>query len=594
LFAKHNDYALNSGVTIKWRDMQRLEAKSINGRTYYYLSLWGWKNGKCRRLSQKYLGKLEDIARALEGAGPAPEYAVVLDWGLPQALWQEAERAQVGHHVDQLCPKRAQGLSIGDYIGLAAINRACEPVSKQGMPDWFSRTCLPRLWPEASAAQLTSQHFWDHMDLIEAKSAQSIWQQLMDGVLQREQIPLSEICYDGTNFYTFIDTFNLKCHVAKRGKNKQGRCNLRQVSYALFCTTDGHLPLFYDVYEGHRNDAKEFPQVLEKFQRWLKERAGSTWKDTKPTLIFDKGNNSADNFALVDALELPYVGSVKLDEHPDLAQVSNQDARWQPATAPALEGTKSWRVQKEVYGKERTLVMTCNQNLFDSQSATVQNDLTQALSQLAAVQKNLQDRAVGLIKGGTPPTVESIKRKCDQILHRQHLRQLVAITLTLNAAGLVGLSFEALSSAQEKLKDTYLGKTLLITAHQQWTDAQVIRAYRSQFVIEEIFHEMKDRRIGAWWPLHHWTDSKIQVHGLYCTIAVLLRALLWRRAQRAGLHLSMNCLLEKLGQMRQVINVFPSKRAGQPRPEQSVLTKRDETQEKLIEILKLQNAKSAV
>ena len=51
--------------------MQRLEAKSINGRTYYYLSLWGWKNGKCRRLSQKYLGKPEDIARAVAGTGPS-------------------------------------------------------------------------------------------------------------------------------------------------------------------------------------------------------------------------------------------------------------------------------------------------------------------------------------------------------------------------------------------------------------------------------------------------------------------------------------------------------------------------------------------
>lgn len=574
--------------------MQRLEAKSINGHTYYYLSLWGWKNGKCRRLSQKYLGKPEDIARALQGGGPAPDYAVVLDWGLPQALWQEAERAQVAQHVDQLCPKRARGLSVGDYIRLAAVNRACEPVSKQGMSDWFCRTCLPRLWPEASAAQLTSQHFWDHMDLIKPQSVQSIWQQLMDAVLQREQIPLSEVCCDGTNFYTFIDTFNLKCHVAKRGKNKQGRCNLRQVSYALFCTTDGHLPLFYDVYEGNRNDAKEFPQVLERFQRWLKERAGSSWTATKPTLIFDKGNNSADNFALIDSLELPYVGSVKLDEHPDLARISNQDARWQPAMDPALEGTKSWRVQKVVYGKERTLVMTHNQNLFDSQWATVQNDLAQALSRLAAVRKNLQDRAAGLIKGGVAPTIQSIQRKCDQILHRQHLRQLVATAVTHDADGLIGLSFEAPSSAQEKLRDTFLGKTLLMTAHAQWTDAQVIRAYRSQFVIEEIFHEMKDRRIGAWWPLHHWTDSKIQVHGLYCTIAVLLRALLWRRARRAGLHLSMSGLLEKLGQMRQVINVFPSRRGGQPRPEQSVLTKRDQTQDKLIEILELQNPKSAV
>jgi hypothetical protein len=84
--------------------MQRLEAKTIHGRTYYYLSLWGWRNGKCRRLSQQYLGKPEDIARAVSVSGPTPDYALVLDWGLPQALWQEAARAQVVQHVDQLCP----------------------------------------------------------------------------------------------------------------------------------------------------------------------------------------------------------------------------------------------------------------------------------------------------------------------------------------------------------------------------------------------------------------------------------------------------------------------------------------------------------
>ncbi len=72
--------------------MQRLEAKAIHGHTYYYLSQWGWRDGKCRRLSQQYLGKPDDIARAVAGPGPAPEYAVVLDWGLPQALgWRRSE-----------------------------------------------------------------------------------------------------------------------------------------------------------------------------------------------------------------------------------------------------------------------------------------------------------------------------------------------------------------------------------------------------------------------------------------------------------------------------------------------------------------------
>jgi transposase len=256
--------------------------------------------------------------------------------------------------------------------------------------------------------------------------------------------------------------------------------------------------------------------------------------------------------------------------------------------------TKSWRTQQVVYGQERTLVLTYNQNLFESQWATVQHDLAHALSQLAAVRQNLQDRAAGLIKGGTPPTVESVERKCEQILHRQHLPHLVQTTVIRDAAARPQLRYQAGAAAQQQLKDTHLGKTLLITGHKEWSDAQVIRAYRSQFVIEEIFHEMKDRHIGAWWPLHHWTDSKIQVHGLYCTIAVLLRALLWRRARQAGLRLSMNGLLQKLSQLRQVINVFPAKRAGQTKPEQEVLTKRDPTQEKLIEILGLQSPKSAV
>ena len=123
---------------------------------------------------------------------------------------------------------------------------------------------------------------------------------------------------------------------------------------------------------------------------------------------------------------------------------------------------------------------------------------------------------------------------------------------------------------------------------------QVIRAYRSQFVIEEIFHEMKDRHIGSWWPLHHWTDSKIQVHGLYCTIAVLLRALLWRRVRQAGLKVSMKGLLDELEQIQQVINFFPGKHPGQSVVEQPVPTRRNATQDKLVEILGLNPPKVSV
>ena len=45
--------------------MERLEAKQVKGHTYYYYSKWEWVDKRCRRVWQKYLGKLEDIVAAI-------------------------------------------------------------------------------------------------------------------------------------------------------------------------------------------------------------------------------------------------------------------------------------------------------------------------------------------------------------------------------------------------------------------------------------------------------------------------------------------------------------------------------------------------
>ena len=78
-----------------------LRKKIINKNTYYYYSKWGWKDGKCRRLWQKYLGTLEKIAQSVDG-GPPPAYAEVFQWGLPIAMWRECERTQTIEIVNSL------------------------------------------------------------------------------------------------------------------------------------------------------------------------------------------------------------------------------------------------------------------------------------------------------------------------------------------------------------------------------------------------------------------------------------------------------------------------------------------------------------
>jgi len=573
--------------------MERLEAKLISGRTYYYYSRWAWVNGKCRRVWQKYLGTLENIAKAVDG-GPSPLYAEIFQWGLPIALWKECCLAEVIEETDKLCPKRDQGLSIGQYLTIAAINRAILPNSKRSMWEWFSQTALLRHFYHASKTALASQRFWDHMDKISDDTAFSIWENILKGVAKRETIDLSSVSYDGTNFYTFIDTFNIRCEIAKRGKNKQGRNNLRQISYALFCSEDGHLPLFYDIYEGNRNDAKQFPLMLKKFHKFLNDLSGRSCAVPQTTLIFDKGNNSAKNFGLIDSLELNFVGSVKLDEHKDLAQVPNNDPIFKACEAVELEGTKAFRVKKEVYGQERILVVSYNQNLFNAQWLTLQNDISKAIEKLSFLRQKLKDRANGVITRGKVPTLESVKKQCKGMLGRQYLKRIIAVTVTKGPDDIPRLEYTIDTAAVHELSNTYLGKNIIISSREDWDNAKIITAYRSQFIIEDVFKEMKDRNTGSWWPMYHWTDSKIKVHGLYCTIALLIRAVMFRRIRGAGLHLSMKRVLSELDAIREVVNIYPRKRRQNTERRQTVLTKISEVQQQLMSILMLKKEENGI
>jgi transposase len=574
--------------------MERLEAKRVNGHTYYYYSQWARVDNRCRRVWQKYLGKLEDIVAAVQGGGPAPIAAEVFQWGLSQALWQEATRAHLIDLIDRHCPKRRQGLTTGQYLAIAAINRAISPRSKRSMWDWFSQTVLRRRVPSASETALASQRFWDHMDSVTAKAAAAIWKDLLAGVIDREGIDLSAVGYDGTNFYTFLDTFNTRCHLAARGKNKQGRDNLRQVSYALFCAADGQLPLFYDVYHGNRNDSRQFSEVLRRFHQFFSDLSGRPGQAPETTLIFDKGNNSAANFRLLDDLKLKFVGSVKHKEHPELAAVPHTDPRFRGCASPGLKRVKAFRVTKMVAGSERVVVVTYNPKLAQTQWLTLQNDIAKASQRLAELRGRLADRAAGLITGGKRPTLASVQKQCRTVLRRQYLRDVIQVTLDENAEGFVQLASVIDVAALHRIAETHLGKTILISNREEWSDERIITAYRSQFLIEAVFKEMKDRTTGSWWPLNHWTDSKLQVHGLYCTMAQLLRSVMWRRVRRASVKVSLKRLLRELDGIREVVNLYPKRRQSAQPPQQTVLTRLSEVQQRLVAILELEREKHHV
>ena len=197
---------------------------------------------------------------------------------------------------------------------------------------------------------------------------------------------------------------------------------------------------------------------------------------------------------------------------------------------------------KTVAGSERVLVVTYNPKLAHTQWLTLQNDITKASQRLAELQGRLADRAAGLITGGKRPTLASVQKQCRTALRRQHLQDVIQVTVDEGPEGLPRVTYELNAAALQRVAETHLGKTILISNRKEWSDAQIIEAYRSQYLIEAIFKDMKDRTTGSWWPLNHWTDSKLRVHGLYCSMAQLLRSVMWRRVRRAGVKISLKRL----------------------------------------------------
>src|SRR5260370_36843578 len=81
-------------------------------------------------------------------------------------------------------------------------------------------------------------------------------------LIQRFQLDLRALVYDGTNFFTYINT-RTSSQLPQRGHNKQKRGDLRQVNLGLLVSTDFHIPLFPPVYAGNVHDRVAFPSNTE-------------------------------------------------------------------------------------------------------------------------------------------------------------------------------------------------------------------------------------------------------------------------------------------------------------------------------------------
>lgn len=538
--------------------MPSLTRKTIKGHSYYYVRHCQRVDGRPKIVKTTYLGSLDHILQSCQAAQspPPPQTAEVLAFGDIAALYDQALQLNLVNLIDAQVPKRDQGLTVGQYMLLAALNRAAAPTSKSQLAHWYRQTILTRLLP-APLDQLSSQAFWNHMDRISEEDIRLIETRLSQRLIDHFKLNLRTLVYDGTNFFTYINTRN-PATLPARGHNKQKRGDLRQVNLGLLVSTDFHVPLFHKVYTGNVNDSTVFKTVTEELAQRYRQLA----KDCEHiTLIFDKGNNSTEAMDTVEHSPFHFVGSLVPTHHPELLAIPL--SQFQPLAGARFEGCVVYRTKLKVFGQERTVVLTYNEKLLEGQLQGINASLQKARRKLDELQQSLRRRQQGQVKQGKCPTVQTVTRHVDQILSGQFLKTL--LQCEVKKGSVPTLTYRTDTAAFSRLVKRHLGKTILFTDHESWSNEEIVAGYRSQHHIESAFRDMKNPHFLGWAPMFHWTDSKIRVHALYCVLALTLTSLLQRTLHQRGIDLSMARMLELLGEMEELLLLYP-KRSEETKP----------------------------
>lgn len=536
--------------------MPSISKKTIHGKPYYYARECKRVNGKPKIVWQQYLGRAEDIIgalspeRAIPPSFPAPTEAVVTEFGAVVALYDLARRLELVAHIDRHVPKHGNGPTVGAYLLVAILNRCVAPCSKASIAEWFQDTALRRL-VDIEAAQLSSQRFWDNMDRVSRQAIEAIERDVVVHMVHDFQIDLTQVLFDATNFFTFIDTFNDQCTLAQRGKGKEGRQALRIVGLALLVSADFHVPLLHRVYPGNQPDAPTFRSLTASLiARYRQISDGAE----HITLIFDKGNNAQDNLEAIEDSPYHFIGSLVPTHHPDLLAIPAR--RLRSLDEDGLPGVSVYRTTREVFGVERTVVLTSNENLFVAQSRTLLREIAKRQQWLRQLQQQLQRRHTGQVRTGKAPTVDGVTKKVQGWLKARHMKDLFRVHIG-QRGDLPTVPYRFDRRAWQRLQKTLLGKTILFTDNHEWTDVEIVRGYRAQHHVETGFRCMKDPYHICLRPQYHWTDQKIEVHVFCCVLALMLCSLLRRQLHQRGIERSIPDILEQLGKIHEVGVVYP-------------------------------------
>jgi transposase len=496
--------------------MVHLIKKKIKGKTYLYLQETGWIDGKSRRIWQKYLGPEHKI-KEMTQIHLKPEFTIVnLDFGLPIALLNIAEKLDLVNIIDKCTVKREQGISVGKYVLFAALNRCIKPTSKTKIQNWFESTILAKKYHPIDT-YFDAKAYSNHFCYLTEEIIQDIENNLHKKLTTEFHVKMDTLFYDPTNFFTYMNPKPNQT-LPKHGHSKENRFTLNLVGLSLFCSSDGGIPIFHKVYPGNLQDASLFRGEINKL-RVYREKFDNTPKDL--CLVFDKGNLSKEAFSEIDEMNINFIASIRPSTQKEFHSLNSDN--FSLVKLPNRKEVGILEFKRKLYGKSLRLFVCFNPKRAEWQGKNLDKKLTKKVEE---INKFFETR-LNIKKWRDP---KAVKAKIESIIKtKKHFNW-----INYSVSEIEGEVSYTISINQDSLEKHYktLGKSYLISNNVRMSKLNIIWLFRQQYTVEQAFKYLKSPTLLSVKPIYHQNDESIRGHIFTCVIGLLLMLLLIREVQK--------------------------------------------------------------
>ena len=488
--------------------------REVDGRKYRVAAQSVWNPQTKQPVSRQVL---------LGPAGPAPvaDLARTRTVGTQRvgdtgALCWIAEQLELVRLIDEACPgASSQGPSVGELALAVAVQRACAPSCKRDLGAFLAASiprvsCLP-------AGSFSGQVFYRAARAISEEQLDQAQLAIARAAVARFGLAVDVLAFDSTNFDTHIAT-TTPGELARRGHAKSKRGDLRVVGLGVLASETGHVPLLHRTYPGNSSDQAVLSSCLEGLRELheILDAARGGRRRAQRTVVRDGGFwseqleldlDGAGYYSLI-SLPLSHTAAERA-----LAYAAGR-GRMRPLRG-GLHEVRAARVREQVGDLDRSLVVVESKELLRGQKRGIAAALRKAKLEL----RKLAHRAAG----GKIRRAE-LSARVQKTLAREHLSDFVMVAVNGTEAA-PRLRWRVDASRRRLLERTRLGRRVLCTDHHSWTTERIVRAFRGQWNVEEIFRRAKKGGLVPWGPSHQWADTSLRLHTFATVLGLTLVAL---------------------------------------------------------------------